>query len=60
MTMLNAANELFAVGDVLAGQPMLRRSLSDPSARPEQRLELARRLFGSRIGAEAMSILGWQ
>ncbi|SDL67446.1 F0F1 ATP synthase subunit delta [Tessaracoccus oleiagri] len=57
MTMLDAANELFAVSDVLAGQPMLRRSLSDPSARPEQRLELARRLFGSRIGPEAMSVL---
>lgn len=57
MTALDAANEIFAVTDVLAGQPMLRRSLSDPSAQPEQRLGLARRLFGERVGVEALGAL---
>lgn len=55
MTALDAASEIFAVTDVLVGQPMLRRSLSDPSAEPEQRVQLARKLFGSRVGPQAMA-----
>lgn len=57
MTNIDAANEIFALTDVIIGQPMLRRALSDPSAAPEQRVELARKLFGSRVGAEALSTL---
>lgn len=53
MTALDAAGELFAVTDILVDQPMLRRSLSDPSAGAEQRVELARTLFGTRVGAQA-------
>lgn len=52
-----AASELFAVVDVLDGQPPLRRSLSDPSASPADRVALAERLFGSRISPGAMSVL---
>ena len=40
-----AADELFAVVDLLEEQPPLRRSLSDPSASSEDRQALARRLF---------------
>lgn len=57
MTALDAATEIFGVTDVLVGEPMLRRSLSDPSAQPEHRVQLARKLFGSRIGAQAMTAL---
>ncbi|WP_296141274.1 F0F1 ATP synthase subunit delta [uncultured Tessaracoccus sp.] len=53
----DAAHDLFALTDVLAGQPRLRRALSDPSASPEQRLGLARRLFGERVGEEALATL---
>lgn len=57
MTALDAAGEIFAVTDVLVDQPMLRRSLSDPSAGPEQRVELARTLFGSRVGPHALETI---
>ncbi|WP_297748445.1 F0F1 ATP synthase subunit delta [uncultured Tessaracoccus sp.] len=57
MTSLDAANELFQLTDVLAGQPMLRRALSDPSAQPERRAELARKLFGSRVSDASLDCL---
>lgn len=57
MTAIDAAKEIFAVTDVLAREPMLRRSLSDPSADAEQRVGLARSLFGSRIGSEALALV---
>ncbi len=39
------ADELFAVARLLNGQLTLRRALSDPAGRPEDRAALARRLF---------------
>lgn len=57
MTTLDAANEIFQLTDVIAGQPMLRRALSDPAALPQRRVELARTLFGSRVGDAAMAVL---
>ena len=52
-----AADELFAVVDLLEGQPPLRRSLSDPSASGRDRQALARRLFEGRLGAAALSVV---
>lgn len=52
-----AADELFAVVDLLEAQPPLRRALSDPGASVEDRVALARRVLGSRISASAMSVL---
>lgn len=52
-----AANDLFQVADLLAEQPMLRRSLSDPSATPEQRRTLASRLFDGKIAPAAMEVV---
>ena len=52
-----AADELFAVADLLEGQPPLRRSLSDPSASGRDRQALARRLFEGRLGAAALSVV---
>lgn len=52
-----AASDLFQVADLLTEQPMLRRSLSDPSATPEQRQALAARLFGGKIAPSAMQVV---
>lgn len=52
-----ASSELFAVVDVLDGQPPLRRSLSDPSAAGETRAALAERLFAGRVSAPAMQVV---
>ncbi len=57
MTAIDVASEIFAITDVLSSQPMLRRSLSEPSASAEQRRELAQKLFGGRVGGEAMQVL---
>ncbi len=47
------ADELFAVARLLDGQLSLRRALSDPSGKPEERATLARRLFASRLSDAA-------
>ena len=52
-----AADELFAVVDLLEGNPPLRRSLSDPSASAGDRQALARRLLEGRLGAAALSVV---
>lgn len=52
-----AADELFAVVDLLESQAPLRRSLSDPSATGEHRAALATRLFGNRVSAAALAVL---
>ncbi|MDO5737173.1 MAG: F0F1 ATP synthase subunit delta [Propionibacteriaceae bacterium] len=52
-----AADELFAVVDLLETQAPLRRSLSDPSASPEDRAGLAARLFGNRVSPAALAVL---
>ena len=51
------ASELFAVVDLIDGQPMLRRSLSDPSASFEDRSGLAKRLFGARVSASTLAVI---
>ena len=43
------AEELFAVARLLEGQPALRRALSDPSGKPEDRAALARRLLDGKV-----------
>jgi F-type H+-transporting ATPase subunit delta len=56
-SLLDLAGELFAVARLLDGQPTLRRALSDPSAKPEDRAGLAKRLFGSKVSASAVGVL---
>lgn len=51
------AAELFAVVDLLDGQPMLRRSLSDPTATEVARAGLAERLLGSLVSASTMGVV---
>ncbi|SFE68962.1 F0F1 ATP synthase subunit delta [Blastococcus tunisiensis] len=55
--LLALADELFAVGRLLNGQLSLRRALSDPAGRPEDRAGLAQRLFGSKISATALDLV---
>ncbi|RBY96586.1 F0F1 ATP synthase subunit delta [Blastococcus sp. TF02-8] len=55
--LLGLADELFAVGRLLEAQPTLRRALSDPSGKPDERAALAQRLFGSRLQAEALDVV---
>jgi F-type H+-transporting ATPase subunit delta len=51
------ADELFAVARLLDGQLSLRRALSDPSGKPDDRAALVRRLFGSKVSAAAVDLL---
>ena len=50
------ADELFSVARLLDGQLALRRALSDPAGKPDERAGLARRLFGSRLSATAVDL----
>jgi F-type H+-transporting ATPase subunit delta len=51
------SDELFAVARLLDGQISLRRALSDPAAKPDERAGLARRLFGSRLSPAALDLV---
>ncbi len=53
----SAADEVFAVVDLLELQARLRRSLSDPSSTSEGRSALAERLFANRISGAALQVL---
>jgi F-type H+-transporting ATPase subunit delta len=55
--LLALADELFAVGRLLSGQLALRRALSDPAGRPEDRAALAQRLFGSKVSPTALDLV---
>jgi len=54
---LALADELFAVARVLNGQLTLRRALSDPAGKPEDRAGLARRLFASKVSDVALDLI---
>ena len=47
--MLDLAGELFAVARLLDAQPSLRRALSDPSGKPDDRAALVGRLFQGKV-----------
>jgi F-type H+-transporting ATPase subunit delta len=51
------ADELFAVARLLDGQLTLRRSLSDPAGKPDERAALANRLFASRVSPAALDLI---
>lgn len=55
--LLSLADELFAVSRLLEAQPSLRRALSDPAGKPEERAGLAQRLFASRLSPVALDLL---
>ena len=51
------SDELFAVARLLGGQLTLRRALSDPSGKPEERAALAQRLFASKLSSTALDLV---
>jgi F-type H+-transporting ATPase subunit delta len=51
------SDELFGVVRVLDEQVRLRRVLSDPAQPAQRRAELARALFGRRVGAPALAVV---
>jgi F-type H+-transporting ATPase subunit delta len=51
------ADELFAVARLLDGQPSLRRALSDPGARPDDRAGLARRLLTGKVSGATLDLV---
>jgi len=55
--LLALADELFAVARLLSGQLTLRRALSDPAGRPEERAALAQRLFASKLSGTALDLV---
>jgi F-type H+-transporting ATPase subunit delta len=55
--MLDLAGELFAVGRLLDDQPSLRRALSDPSGKPDDRADLVDRLFRGKVSGVALDLL---
>jgi F-type H+-transporting ATPase subunit delta len=55
--LLALADELFSVGRLLNGQLTLRRALSDPAGRPEDRAALAERLFASKVSGTALDLV---
>jgi F-type H+-transporting ATPase subunit delta len=55
--LLGLADELFAVARLLDGQLTLRRALSDPAGKPDERAGLARRLFGGKLSDTALDLV---
>src|SRR3954449_11465498 len=55
--LLRLADELFAVARLLEEQLTLRRALSDPAGKPQERAGLARRLFGSKVSDAALDLI---
>src|SRR3954447_22353592 len=55
--LLPLADELFSVAHVLDGQLSLRRALSDPSVRPDDRAGLVRRLLSAKVAGNTLEVL---
>jgi F-type H+-transporting ATPase subunit delta len=55
--LLQLADELFAVARLLDSELTLRRALSDPAGKPEDRVALARRLFESKLSPAALDLV---
>jgi F-type H+-transporting ATPase subunit delta len=56
-SLLNLADELFAVARLLDSQPSLRRALSDPGVKPADRAALAQRLLRGKVSDAALDLV---
>jgi F-type H+-transporting ATPase subunit delta len=56
-SLLNLADELFAVARLLGTELSLRRALSDPGVKPADRAGLARRLFSGKVTDTAVDLV---
>lgn len=51
------AEDLFAVAGALDSNVTLRRALADPSREGSAKVDLVQRLFGAKVGADALAVL---
>jgi len=51
------AGELYSVGELLVGQPRLRRNLADPSTDAQSRVMLVNTLLSAKIGDDALKLV---
>jgi F-type H+-transporting ATPase subunit delta len=56
-TLTKIAGELYAVADLLVGQPRLRRTLGDPATSAESRAELAGTLFSGKVDKHTLDLV---
>jgi F-type H+-transporting ATPase subunit delta len=56
-TLTRIAGQLYAVADLLVGQPRLRRTLGDPATSADARAALTERLLGDRISTQALEVI---
>ena len=55
-TLAKIADELYAIGQLLAAQPRLRRTLGDPATSPESRVGLLDSLVSGKVGKQALEL----
>jgi len=55
-TLATIADELYAVGQLLAAQPRLRRTLGDPATSAEARIGLLENLVAGKVGKQALEL----
>lgn len=56
--LIEVADEILAVADLLRREPRLRRALSDPAREGEQRVELLKSLLSGKVGDDALDLVG--
>jgi F-type H+-transporting ATPase subunit delta len=54
--LVDIADELYSVANLLAGQPRLRRTLGDPAAPEESRAQLIEQLIGSQVSKQTLQL----
>jgi F-type H+-transporting ATPase subunit delta len=55
-TLTKIADELYAIADLLVGQPRLRRTLGDPATAPEARAELLQTLVAGKVSNQTLTL----
>ncbi|MGI8869160.1 MAG: F0F1 ATP synthase subunit delta [Mycobacteriales bacterium] len=56
-TLARVADEMFSVGELIDGNPILRRLLTDPSSAADAKAGLLSRLLSNKVGDETASLL---
>jgi F-type H+-transporting ATPase subunit delta len=54
--LVDIADELYSVANLLVGQPRLRRTLGDPAAPEESRAQLIEQLIGSQVSKQTLQL----
>ncbi|MDT4926895.1 MAG: F-type H+-transporting ATPase subunit delta [Pseudonocardiales bacterium] len=54
--LVEIADELYSIGQLVVSQPRLRRALGDAATSPERRSELLERLVSGQVGKQALEI----